>query len=1190
MGSREEFAKMQQRLEDANQRILLQQKLIDENGGTIKTMSDAGIALEREIQILRSKNEEPKIKFHSTIGSLSEFRIGEDWEIYETRLTQYFIANDVPEEKMVATLITLIGSDAFKILNDLCDPIPPYNKTFKELCGILKKQFAPKIAIYKERLEFYNLTQGENESVNQWFARVKSKAVNCKFGTILNEILKDRFVTGLRRGQILDRVCEADHTTELETLVDIAQKKEAAVLFSKQASTPIHQIQYTTKEGTGAKKKNPTQVNKKGTKAQNKDSTCNHCGGTQHDFGKCKYREYKCKICKKLGHLARICRNKTSNSKETHFMGNFDEHEDIGSKFVNMFHIENDENVEPSIIQIHIGGVPIKVEIDSGAGKSIMPEDLFQKWFPEKKLHEATTKLKFYDGTIVKPLGQFETSVEYKKTITNGTFIVVKRGARTLLGRDLMSKLGFIINHIHHIQGGDEELDNLLWSFPELFDGKLGRSTGGLVELTIKDGGKPVYHKPRPLPFAMKDKVGKKLDEMERQGVISKINDSEWGTPLVPVIKANGDLRICGDYKVTINRMIEDVKEPLPRIEEIFAELGGGENFTKLDLAAAYNQLEVTDETKKLLAWSTHQGIYAVNRLPFGPKPAGAIFQRQMRKVLQGTKGTVSYMDDITVTGKNKAEHLRNLREVLRRLSEAGFKLNLEKCKFFQEEITFLGHRINRHGLFKDEKKIEAVVNAPCPKNPTQVKAFIGMVNYCGKFIPNLAKILSPLYKLQDKNSFNWTEECQNAFLEVKREITADRNLSHFDPELPLKLVCDASNDGIGAALLHVYQDGSERPIAFASRVLRQAEKNYAAIHKEALAVYWGVCKFYQYLMGREFLLCSDHKPLSALFGEHRGIPTMAAGRLQRWALFLSGFNYKFQYIKGKDNGAANGLSRLPLSTTETAPEEHDYLNFICEDKIPISADDIAKATRVDPELSKVFLYVRDGWPSEGNVNLKPYLQRANKLSIERGVLMWGYRVLIPEKFRKDLLEEMHGAHLGMNKMKAIARQYFWWPNLDANIEEFVRSCDPCGKFAKKPEKARLEKFPQANRPFERIHIDFLGPFNGKVYFVVIDAYSKWPEIFEMTSTDTGRTLEKLREVFSRFGLPETLISDNGTQFQSAEFAEFCKNNGIRHRTSAPYHPATNGQAENMVGTFKNCLKRILEDKKYIGVNKHTLI
>lgn len=190
---------------------------------------------------------------------------------------------------------------------------------------------------------------------------------------------------------------------------------------------------------------------------------------------------------------------------------------------------------------------------------------------------------------------------------------------------------------------------------------------------------------------------------------------------------------------------------------------------------------------------------------------------------------------------------------------------------------------------------------------------------------------------------------------------------------------------------------------------------------------------------------------------------------------------------------------------------------------------------------------------------------------------MWGYRVIIPEKFRRTLLEEIH---LGMAKMKAIARQYFWWPQLDKNIEHFVRNCEACKCTANSPAKAPLMRFPEARFPFERVHVDFAGPFKGKTYLILIDAFSKWPEIFEMPSTSTESTIEKLRKCFARFGLTCMIFSDNGRQFVSKEFENFCKNNNIEHKTSAPYHPSTNGLAENAVGSFKKSMLRALADSQ----------
>jgi len=210
------------------------------------------------------------------------------------------------------------------------------------------------------------------------------------------------------------------------------------------------------------------------------------------------------------------------------------------------------------------------------------------------------------------------------------------------------------------------------------------------------------------------------------------------------------------------------------------------------------------------------------------------------------------------------------------------------------------------------------------------------MVNYYGKFVPNLSQILSPLYELQRSKVFKWTRQCEEAFKNIKSELASEKNLIHFNKDWKLKLVCDASKVGIGAVLLHVLPNGTEKPISFASRVLHEAEKNYSVIHKEALAIYWAVCKFYQYLMGNEFILCSDHKPLKALFGEHKGIPQLAAGRLQRWALFLSGFQYKFEHIKGTKNAGADGLSRLPRHSKVSKPEIEDYFHFITAERIYI--------------------------------------------------------------------------------------------------------------------------------------------------------------------------------------------------------------------------------------------------------------
>lgn len=310
----------------------------------------------------------------------------------------------------------------------------------------------------------------------------------------------------------------------------------------------------------------------------------------------------------------------------------------------------------------------------------------------------------------------------------------------------------------------------------------------------------------------------------KKKGIISKIETSEWGSPLVPVLKDNGEIRVCADYKTTVNEFLEDVPYPFPRIQDIFQSLQGGQLFTKLDFSGAYNQLVLDEETACKLAWSTHKCIFKANRLPFGTKPACALFQREVEKTLQGCKNTLNLLDDIVVTGRSVEEHVQNLNEVLSRLQNSGFKLNASKCEFFKEEIRYLGHVVNKDGLKKCSEKLRTVVEAPKPSNVTELRAFVGMVNYYGNFVKNLSTLLSPLYKLlQSGVQYKWTNECDESFLKVKKELTSDNVLVHFDPSLPLILECNASQYGLGRSFyIQCLTESNVRFVTFQGHCRRQ--------------------------------------------------------------------------------------------------------------------------------------------------------------------------------------------------------------------------------------------------------------------------------------------------------------------------------------------------------------------------------
>ena len=485
-----------------------------------------------------------------------------------------------------------------------------------------------------------------------------------------------------------------------------------------------------------------------------------------------------------------------------------------------------------------------------------------------------------------------------------------------------------------------------------------------------------------------------------------------------------------------------------------------------------------------------------------------------MDTVLQGIPHVICYIDDILVTGANNADHLRNLASVLQQLQHYGFRLKKEKCEFLKSSVEYLGHRIDAEGLHAMPSKLQAIVQAPAPKNVQELRSFLGLLNYYGKFIPNLASLMQPLNNLlQHNRKWKWTTACNKAFEQAKEELSSSRVLVHYDPALPLTLAGDASAYGIGAVISHTMPDGTERPIAFASRSLSPSERNYAQLEKEALSLIFGVKKFHQYLYGRKFALVTDHKPLTAFLGAKKGIPSLAAARLQRWAVLLSAYQYEIQFKSTSDHANADGLSRLPLSDSQEASvvcsSEPRVFNISQIESLPVTATQVEAATRTDPILSIRYSVSpnRDGHTHSKAWKLWSHTVREVKNWQWREVACWwGIRVVIPKKLQGQILQELHRDHPGASRMKSSARSYFWWPGLDKEIENLSKSCLPCQSVRHAPPTAPLHPWVWPSRPWQRIHVDFAGPFLGKSFLVVVDAHSKWPEVFEMSSTTALKT------------------------------------------------------------------------------------
>ncbi|UYV68293.1 K02A2.6-like, partial [Cordylochernes scorpioides] len=668
------------------------------------------------------------------------------------------------------------------------------------------------------------------------------------------------------------------------------------------------------------------------------------------------------------------------------------------------------------------------------------------------------------------------------------------------------------------------------------------------------------------------------IDGMVNEGILQPIEYANWAAPIVPVLKKDGSLRICGDFRCTANKAIELDKYPLPSIDEIFSKLSGNTVFSSSDLSRAYLQVRLSEEAKRVVNINTTKGLFAFKRLPYGVAVAPNKFQREMDNLFADMSGVACYIDDILVAGKDHRDHEQKLELVFKRLQEKGLRLNKDKCKFAVNAVEYSGFKIDKKGLHPISSKIEAVVEAPEPTNVSQLRSFIGLLMYYSRFIRNIADILAPFYHLLKKNSkWNWTGEHRILFAKCKALLTNESVLAHYDATRELVLACDASSYGLGVVLSHRNDRKEETPIAFASRTLTEAERRYSQLEKEALSIIFGCEKFRQYLLGREFVLITDNRPLMHIFSPQKPIPICAASRIKRWSLKLSAFKYTVEFRKTDDNGNADALSRLPLVSKTTESLDEDQVLLLRKmSEVPFSFQDVAVETRRDKLLSIVLRNVRENnWqiPKVSQENpLCSYYRIKDELSCEFGCLQWRERVVIPQKLRSSILNDLHEMHLGMVKMKMIARRYFWWPGIDKNIEELARDCRICQESASMPP-STISEWTWPEKPWHRLHLDLAGPFMGRMFMVLVDAYTKWLEI--IIKDITSRTIiGHLREIFARFGLPELLVTDNGRQFVSSEFEEFTKINGIRHTKTSPYNPSTNGLAERYVREFKNSLRK----------------
>ena len=708
----------------------------------------------------------------------------------------------------------------------------------------------------------------------------------------------------------------------------------------------------------------------------------------------------------------------------------------------------------------------------------------------------------------------------------------------------------------------------MIATYSACFEG-VGKLKDRKLKININPEVKPVAQKVRKIPYGLQSKVEDKLKELENKGIIEKVEGpAKWASPLVVVPKSNGDIRLCTDMRRANEAIIRE-KFPIPTVDDILHEINGSKVFSKLDLKWGYHQLELDEDSRDITTTVTHKGHYRYTRLIFGMNNAAEYYQYHIGDAIRDCAGAHNISDDIIVHGNDQAEHDLRLEGLLQTLQEKNLTLNPEKCQFRMTKITFMGYLLSERGIGPTSSNVEAVKNARRPESASEVRSFLGLVNFSARFIPDLSTTAEPLRELTKKDvKFEWKRAHEEAFSKLKDKLSHAQTLAYFDKNAKTKIVADASPVGLGAVLIQE-QNGVEQVVSYASRSLTGVERRYSQTEKEALALVWACERFHMYLYGITFELITDHKPLEVIYSRN----STPSARIQRWVLRLQSYDFTVKYRPGAEN-IADALSRLSLSQAEVTDDAEEYVRFVARNAVPnaITIQEVERESDIDPELAAVrkCILTDSGWET---VDVS-YRSVRQELCVLGKLVVRGTRLVIPRSLQKNVLDLAHRGHQGIVKTKERLRSKVWWPNIDKEAERVCRTCHGCQvtQLPSKPEPIVRTKLPTS--PWEVIACDLLGPIGSDTYVLaVIDYYSRWIEFDILKTITSSRIIKSLDKMFLTHGLPFEMTTDNAPNLASSQLEDYCKERGIDLRHITPLWPQANAEIERQMRNLNKAIQ-----------------
>jgi transposase InsO family protein len=753
-----------------------------------------------------------------------------------------------------------------------------------------------------------------------------------------------------------------------------------------------------------------------------------------------------------------------------------------------------------------------------------------------------------------------------------------------------------------------KRLNDILNEYEDCFsqhEFDLGRTT--VIRHQIDTGSsKPLKQVLRRHPLVHTEEIDRQVKAMLAQDVIES-SSSPWSSNVVIVKKKDNSLRFCIDYRKLNDVTVKD-SYPLPRITDCLDALSTGRYFSAFDLRSGYFQVMMEEEDKGKTSFVTRSGLYQFKVMPFGVTNGPATFQRLMDLTMAGLNYQIClvYLDDIILMSRTVEEHLERLVLILDRLRKAGLKLKPSKCSLLQKRIHFLGHVVSEDGIATDPLKVQAVVEWPEPTNTREVRSFVGLCSYYRRFVQDFARIAEPLHKLTGKRvKFEWDSACQLAFEKLKGRLVTSPILAMPQDEGQYRLDTDASDDAIGAVLSQI-QNGEERVIAYASRLLNRAERNYCVTRRELLAVVYFCKQFRTYLLGRQFLIRTDHSALRWL----RNMPD-PIGQQARWLELLEEYQFEVEHRPGKKHINADALSRKPCRQC-TRDEDTVVVGMIKVDKKNsqrldserlFHTDELARDYAKDT-LATFHRLFQDGAeqiPWEDVIGLdrvtKGLWRQWDRMTKVEGVLYREWissdglvkrlQLVPPQSIRRELMKRSHegvtGGHMGMRRTLHQLQLRAYWPGWQDDVRKYCQRCDTCATYHRgAPKKQGLLQLCPVGEPWERVAVDLTGPHpvsrSGHVYILtVLDMFTKWAEAIPLKNKEAITVARALVDVvFTRFGIPLQLLSDNGKEFDNAVLKEMCRLLEIDKLRTTVYKASTNGAVERFHRTLNAMLGKVV--------------